>query len=243
VSSRSPSLGCRIGFNFSSLCDDDASGTGNGSAALVRIEPNPSSDYLYNDLSNDAVADADECGRQCLADCRCVAASFRLPDRRCFFKGRDDGSGLLFGGVASANNTLLLKLPRDDTGDDDDGAARRKKIIIIVVVVVVGAALLLAAIVAGAMLWWCWKRRRGSGSSYYYEVMDDGGPIRFTYRQLVEATANFGELLGQGGFGRVYKGRILVVEKGTREKKELAVAVKVLKSSSKRGAGGGGAEA
>ena len=64
-------------------------------------------------------------------------------------------------------------------------------------------------------------------------VVSDGGPIKFTYQQMVEATQNFSELLGEGGFGKVYKGRIIVVmgnEKKASEK-QLPVAVKVLKDT------------
>ena len=42
-------------------------------------------------------------------------------------------------------------------------------------------------------------------------VVSDGGPIKFTNQQMVAATQNFSELLGEGGFGKVYKGKIIVV--------------------------------
>jgi hypothetical protein len=66
-------------------------------------------------------------------------------------------------------------------------------------------ALLVAAVLA-AFFFMVWRRRR------YAEVREDWedafGPHRFSYKDLFHATSGFKErnLLGIGGFGRVYKG-------------------------------------
>lgn len=59
------------------------------------------------------------------------------------------------------------------------------------------------------------KSRGGSDSKKETSVTKDGGSAHiaaqtFTFRELAAATKNFRPecLLGEGGFGRVYKGRL-----------------------------------
>eukprot|EP00250_Pteridium_aquilinum_P026347 c32875_g1_i1 orf=3-311(+) len=53
--------------------------------------------------------------------------------------------------------------------------------------------------------------------------------MRFTYQQLVQATNNFTELLGKGGFGDVYKGWVVQESKKGNGSEQVVVAVKVLR--------------
>ena len=214
--------------NLSSICE---SARNNGSLSMVE---NEHSDYYYNDLSYKVVDNIEECKKLCLDDCDCIVASYRLGDRTCFLKGNQT-TRLVMNGYDTDGNTLLMKLlvssPTKRGGGLKKGAVIGAIVaaFIVVVLLVVGAA----------MIWWSWRtgghvcglmRRRHE----CVRVIGDGGPIKFTYPQLVEATQNFSELLGEGGYGKVYKGRIIVVmenEKEALREKQLSVAVKVLKDT------------
>ncbi|KAG2646373.1 L-type lectin-domain containing receptor kinase SIT2-like [Panicum virgatum] len=90
----------------------------------------------------------------------------------------------------------------------------------------VATALLVAAVLA-AVFFVLWRRRR------YAEVREDWedefGPHRFSYKDLFHATNGFRErnLLGIGGFGRVYKGGLSA--------SGLEIAVKRVSHGSRQG--------
>ena len=200
---------------------------------------NKQSDYSFNDLTQRNGIDMEGCTKLCLDDCHCIAASYRTSDETCVLMGNQNSS-LLMNGYFKDGSTLLMKVLVSR------GNGRMKVVWVGVVV-----AMVVMVVAIGIMSRWL-KRKRGHGCGptmkfgksrgFEYQVMmGDGGPIKFTYHQLVEATQNFSELLGEGGFGRVYKGRIIVIvdKGGNAREKRLPVAVKVLKSSR----GGGHAEA
>ena len=223
VDSQLISRGCYNNLkNLSSICESDR----NGSLSMVE---NEDSDYPFNDLNRIFVTDIEECKKLCLDDCDCIAASYRLGDKSCFLKGNQT-TGLIMNGYYTDGNTLLTKLlvppPTKRGGEVKKGAIVAAFIVVVLLVV------------GGAMIWWAWRagghvcglnRRRHE----CVRVIADGGAIKFTYPQLVEATQNFSELLGEGGYGKVYKGRIIVVMENEKKasEKQLPVAVKMLKDT------------
>jgi serine/threonine protein kinase len=96
-----------------------------------------------------------------------------------------------------------------------------------------------SGVVSGALglLWFiCWRKRAGGNIKDFEDDddMDDEfekgtGPKRFTYYELLRATNNFAEggMLGEGGFGGVYKGLL--------SESNIEVAVKRVSKGSKQG--------
>jgi len=87
--------------------------------------------------------------------------------------------------------------------------SRKKEIILVIALPLTGVLLLLAATVYAILLLAKRKAR-------FTETLEDWevqfGPHRFPYRDLFVATRGFNEkqLLGQGGFGQVYRGELAV---------------------------------
>ncbi|GJN32851.1 hypothetical protein PR202_gb21388 [Eleusine coracana subsp. coracana] len=88
------------------------------------------------------------------------------------------------------------------------------------------AALLVAAVLA-AVFFFLWRKRRYAEVREDWE--DDFGPHRFSYKDLFHATDGFKDrnLLGVGGFGRVYKGLLPA--------SNLEIAVKRVSHDSRQG--------
>ena len=233
----SNSLGCNSSFSLINACNKSG---GNNRDGLFHMAENKQSDYYsFNDMTQRNGTDIEGCKKLCLDDCHCIAASYRTSDETCVLMMGNQNTSLLMNGYYKDGSTVLMKV-LVSTGNG------RVKIVWVGVVI----AMVVMVIAIGIISRWL-KRNRGHGCEpmmfgksrgfEYRVMMGDGGPIKFTYHQLVEATQNFSELLGEGGFGRVYKGRIIVIvdKGGNAREKRLPVAVKVLKSSR----GGGHAEA
>jgi len=74
------------------------------------------------------------------------------------------------------------------------------------VIVIVVLASFVGVVLIAALLWWLWRaRQKGVGTS---KDFSDVGVVRFSYKELVDATGNFERQLGIGGFGAVYKGTL-----------------------------------
>lgn len=84
-------------------------------------------------------------------------------------------------------------------------------------------------IVVASNFWW--KRRCWRGAhSEVWDVVAGSGPVRFSYQKLLEVTNNFNHPLGEGGYGKVYKGWI---KNKSSSVPAMEVAVKVLKQGQK----------
>ncbi|XP_044961985.1 L-type lectin-domain containing receptor kinase SIT2-like [Hordeum vulgare subsp. vulgare] len=89
------------------------------------------------------------------------------------------------------------------------------------------ASALLVATALAAVFFFLWRRRRFAEVREGWE--DEFGPHRYAYKDLHRATHGFTErnLLGVGGFGRVYKGRLSA--------SNLEIAVKRVSHESRQG--------
>ncbi|GMY20330.1 L-type lectin-domain containing receptor kinase IX.1-like [Fagus crenata] len=132
----------------------------------------------------------------------------------------------------SFNSTLQVKDELTLPNNTRDGNRKNKLGLVIVLAVSSG-------VVSGALglLWFfCWRKRAGGNRKDFEDDddMDDEfekgtGPKRFTYNELLRATNNFAEggMLGEGGFGGVYKGLL--------SESNIEVAVKRVSKGSKQG--------
>ncbi|PIN27116.1 Serine/threonine protein kinase [Handroanthus impetiginosus] len=73
-------------------------------------------------------------------------------------------------------------------------------------------ALFAAELLSGAYFFWTFLKKytmyRDMARTFGLEVMPAGGPKRFSYKDLKDATNNFSNPIGKGGFGVVYMGKL-----------------------------------
>ncbi|KAG8075856.1 hypothetical protein GUJ93_ZPchr0006g45849 [Zizania palustris] len=153
------------------------------------------------------------CKNACMGNCSCIAAFFDQPSGNCFLF--DQIGSLQKKGGSSTRFASFIKVSSGNSGKgaSDSGSARRN---IIIVVIILGTFAIIGVLVY--IGFWIYRRKRHPPPSHDDEVgssEDDGflqtisgAPMRFTYRELQDATSNFSNKLGQGGFGSVYLGTL-----------------------------------
>ncbi|KAL5731131.1 hypothetical protein ACHQM5_003889 [Ranunculus cassubicifolius] len=143
-----------------------------------------------------SVGSADDCKLACLNNCNCSAYSYTSG---CSIWNGDllsvqqlsdgDGSG---GDLHLRVESSAIQTRRDKSKGSNTG-------------VIAGLAAGIVALL-GVLLFviWRWRRRQAVGKTTTIE----GSLVAFTYRDLQNATKNFTEKLGGGGFGSVFKGTL-----------------------------------
>ncbi|EFJ04702.1 hypothetical protein SELMODRAFT_432162 [Selaginella moellendorffii] len=210
-------------------CDYDIplGGCQNSSNSVKLVQVNRA-DYYFNDYNFDsAIKSLEKCKDTCMQDCKCLAAAYKYDGTGlCFLKG---SSNKLYNGKQTLNeiNMVFMKLSSLDTSAADDQHdpfladanatvsdqvmrkinkwtvyLSRHPIILSVAIVELGLFATGAAVVAA--VWTKTSRRKWEEMTGEIE----GLPTKFTYRQLQDATDNFRNELGSGGFESVYRGNI-----------------------------------
>jgi hypothetical protein len=233
-----PICGCMEGFSVSSPVDWelrdrrdgcarntplDCGGGGGGDKfyALQRVGLPRHGAVMVQDAKT-----GDACSRVCLSNCSCTAYSYGDEEGCSVWHGKlysvrrqPDASSDGNGGV------LYIRLAAKDV---PSVARRRRKSGFGIVGVSVGlssAALVLLVMIVLALM--VWRARGNKWSARAPEIAHGGvGIIAFRYADLQQATKNFSEKLGGGGFGSVFKGCLLGGHDSSSS--TLALAVKRL---------------
>nr|QCF41183.1 G-type lectin S-receptor-like serine/threonine-protein kinase [Lens culinaris] len=138
---------------------------------------------------------AEECRSICLSNCSCSAYSY--DSNGCSVWIKDLLNLQQFSSDDSSGKTLYLKLAASEFSDAKNS---NRLIIGIVVGGVVGIGVLLALLLFVVLR----RRKRTVGTGKPVE----GSLVAFGYRDMQNATKNFSEKLGGGGFGSVFKGSL-----------------------------------
>ncbi|KAF8093549.1 hypothetical protein N665_0383s0174 [Sinapis alba] len=147
---------------------------------------------------NSGVLGSTSCESACLENCSCVAYAHDKSSNRCLMWSKDVLNLQQLEEDNSEGNTFYLRLSASDMPSGSSSGKSSKVMIIGAVLGSLGviALVLLAIILILRNL--RTKRMRGEKS--------DGTLAAFSYRELQNATKNFSEKLGGGGFGSVFKG-------------------------------------
>ncbi|XP_047940673.1 G-type lectin S-receptor-like serine/threonine-protein kinase At2g19130 [Salvia hispanica] len=204
-----PSCSCLPGFRIRNLSDWDLKDYSGGCVRDVSLQCNGSNGRgdsfwpvtnvglpVNEDLLT--VGSVGECESSCFNDCSCTAYAYDEGRGCSVWKGdlvnlqqlnEGDGNGKVIHIRLSASSSVF------------SGSKNSKGSMIGVVAGCVGGALVVVAVVVGLI----WRRRkRAVGSSKAVE----GSLAVFAYKDLQNATKNFSDKLGGGGFGSVFKGTL-----------------------------------
>lgn len=198
--------GCRR-INSSSSSSLQCSQNSSEVSFLALINVVFEEDITSQTYSNDTES---SCKERCLRNCTCGGYSYstasgctiQATSSNLYNAKYTNGSSTSFflrNSVAAASPS-----PVSATSSHGQSTFRGAKLIVTVVVVLVGVVLF--AMLVACWLWRCMVRKRSRAETQASEDMV--GLLRFSYKELVEATSNFSKQLGSGGFGTVYKGAL-----------------------------------
>ncbi|CAH9090394.1 unnamed protein product [Cuscuta epithymum] len=160
--------------------------------------------------SSSSTGDLNSCKASCIQNCSCVAVFFDNSMQHCF---SFDQIGSMQGSVASAGFSAYVKVLSGSQTYGNGG--NRKKHLSVVIIIVIFTTLVLFALLYGGLRYHRKKIKKspespkeGSEEDNFLEGGLSGMPIRFTFKDLQNATNDFKVKLGQGGFGSVYKGAL-----------------------------------
>ncbi|RCV21520.1 hypothetical protein SETIT_4G145900v2 [Setaria italica] len=150
------------------------------------------------------------CKNACMGNCSCIAIFFDQMSGNCFHFDQIGSLQQKDGGKSSFAS--FIKVSSSDRGSEQGGTDSR--LTIIIVVIIVGTLVVIGVLVyVGFHIY---RRRRhppsqddaGSSEDDGFLQTISGAPTRYTYKELQDATNNFSNKLGQGGFGSVYLGTL-----------------------------------
>ncbi|OVA13857.1 Protein kinase domain [Macleaya cordata] len=159
-------------------------------------------------------SDLNSCKNACLKNCSCVMLFFETSSGNCFLF--DQIGSLQFSKEGSSGFVSYIKVSSNGNHGSNSGGSgsdSEGKHFPFVVIIVVGTVLIIAGLIYLGLRYHRRKKKLpdppqdDSEEDNFLENLA-GMPIRFSYKELEEATNNFTVKLGQGGFGSVYRGTL-----------------------------------
>ncbi|XP_031118486.1 G-type lectin S-receptor-like serine/threonine-protein kinase SD2-5 [Ipomoea triloba] len=177
--------------------------------------------------SPSSTTDLNGCKASCLKNCSCVAMFFDNRTEHCFLFNQ---IGSLQGSVSDGGFSSYIKdLSSSGNGRNGGNGGSGKKHSAVIMFSVIITVLVILGLVYTGFRYHKKKMKKlpespedSSEEDNFFQGLS-GMPTRFTYKDLKDATNNFRDKLGHGGFGSVYLG---VLRDGTQ------LAVKKLESIS-----------
>ncbi|CAF2038577.1 unnamed protein product [Brassica napus] len=160
----------------------------------------PLTNVKLPDNNSEGLLGSTSCRSACLGNCSCMAYAHEETSNRCLMWSNDVLNLQQLEEDNSEGSMFYLRLSASDMPRNSPSGKSNKVMIIGAVLGSLGvvALVLLAVILTLRSL--RMKRMRGEKS--------DGTLAAFSYRELQNATKNFSEKLGGGGFGSVFKGAL-----------------------------------
>ncbi|KAK2424470.1 G-type lectin S-receptor serine/threonine-protein kinase [Trifolium repens] len=207
-----PYCNCLSGFEPKSLSDWDL---GDHSGGCIRKKTLQCEGSDHSNRDNDGflaipnmalpiyaqsvgLVNAAECELTCLKNCSCTAYAF--DSNGCSIWIGDLINLQLLTSDDSSGKILYVKLATSELRDASKNSSRARVIIGGVVGAVIGIGILLALLLFVMLR----RRKRMLATGNLLE----GFMVEFGYKDLQNATKNFSEKLGGGGFGSVFKGTL-----------------------------------
>ncbi|KAL6610385.1 hypothetical protein ACP70R_040354 [Stipagrostis hirtigluma subsp. patula] len=150
------------------------------------------------------VGSADQCAQACLNNCSCTAYSYSNGEMCSLWYDDLLNTVQYTNGTTNDGDILYLRIAAKDA-ESWTNNKRGKGIIIgaVTAASIVGLVLLTAFVTSFLLIY---KSKRERSSSILNDVQGGNGIVAFRYIDLQNATKNFSERIGGGGFGSVFKG-------------------------------------
>lgn len=186
------------------------------SSSLVNAGENLSY-FALGFVSPSSKTDINGCKSSCLNNCTCLAMFFDNKSGNCYLFDQ-------IGSFEDSKNGPEIESYIKVSGTQSDAASGQKNkkhstkvVISVIVIVIAGTFVILGLVIVGIR----YHKMNNDPIEVPDEISEEdtflenisGMPIRFSYKDLQEATDNFTTKLGQGGFGSVYQG---VLKDGSR---------------------------
>ncbi|ESQ50536.1 hypothetical protein EUTSA_v10023125mg [Eutrema salsugineum] len=139
------------------------------------------------------------CASACQGNCSCKAYAHDQGSNRCSSWSKDVLNLQQLEEDNSEGNTLYLRLAASDMPSESSGKSNK----LMIFGAVLGSLGAIALVLLVVILILRYRRRKRMGRE-----KSDGTLSAFSYRELQNATKNFSEKLGGGGFGSVFKGAL-----------------------------------
>ncbi|XP_038693170.1 G-type lectin S-receptor-like serine/threonine-protein kinase At2g19130 [Tripterygium wilfordii] len=160
----------------------------NGQSDKFAVTPNVN---LNQDSQKKDVGSSEECKSTCLSDCSCTAYAYDSNGCSIWI---GDLSVTQLAGTSSNGMTVNIRLAASEFNSSSNNRG-------MMIGVIVGSVTAVVFLVILALIYTRHRMRRTIKAKAV-----DGSLLAFGYRDLQNATKNFSEKLGGGGFGSVFKG-------------------------------------
>ncbi|XP_021848513.2 G-type lectin S-receptor-like serine/threonine-protein kinase At1g34300 [Spinacia oleracea] len=183
-----------------------------GSVAMLQMDHTKFLTYPPENLNDVYFVGISACRGNCLSGGSCVGSTILADGSgQCYIKTSSFVSGYQSAALPSTSYVKVCSPvePNPPPSSEEGGGGGKGKLRGWVVAVVVLTTLVVLIFLEGTLWWWCCRKSpKFGGLSAQYALLEyaSGAPVQFSYRDLQQATLNFKEKLGAGGFGVVYKG-------------------------------------
>lgn len=205
VDPKDSTQGCTRSQNIN-LCPSNQSMVMMNHTEFLSYPPESSSDKFFLGFT--------DCRQNCLNNPTCSASTI-LSDGSgtCRLKTSNFTSGYQSVAIPSTSYVKVCgpgrPLPLQSPPTTTTQTSRKLSLLGIIIAV---TCTVIALIAFETGLWWaCWRNSpRFRSSSVQYALLEyaSGAPIQFSYKELQQATKDFKDKVGSGGFGTVFKGTL-----------------------------------
>lgn len=201
-----PFCQCPRGFRPASQKDWDLMDYSAGCVRRTELQCSGRDINQFLPLSNMKLPDKPEmlvltslsnCASACQGNCSCEAYAHDEGSNRCSSWSKDVLNLKQLDEDNSEGNTIYLRLAASDMPSGSSGKSNKMMIF----GAVLGSLGVIALVLLAVIIMLRYRRRKRMGGE-----KSDGTLAAFSYRELQNATKNFSEKLGGGGFGSVFKG-------------------------------------
>lgn len=203
-------------------CNNSSLSSSNGSTVVNYINLRGNLDYFSNGFTDPVANGVDlwACQHLCTSNCSCLGVFYTQSSGSCYMIRNYLGS-FTIKSSSGTDRSGYIKTILESQNSGDSGS--KKSDFPVIASILLPSSGVIAITVVATIIWLRRRRKRrmwektlnlklGNSRSSADDdnefVSIPGLPVRFTYKELVNATEDFKVQIGSGGFGTVFKGKL-----------------------------------